>query len=375
MEEKEIIYFFLDPLENLYGPLTPPFLLGKELKGLFDPIFVSQMITEDVKKTLKIQNFEMLNLKKRFYSSGSLLTMEAWLRKSKYKRKSDADLAINFSQCFLADVDIYYGQGPITQALDDMYPEQKKIHQFVYWFSRRFLVNRDKAFTRNLKSKSRLFIANSKFCASMYQKWGIKVDQVIYPPLDCQRFKSKTSNPSNDYVCTYIGKETKYSILNKIASTGVKIKAFGSKSKDIPKQIQKNKNIELLGKVTDKDLVGLFSNALFTLFTFTHEPFGYIPVESMACGTPVMTYNKQGPGESIIHNKTGWLVNNDAELEEQTLKIWKKGYSPKIRNNCLERALDFDQKIIGEKWVKVLNLLEKDSTIGSIHNSHEYVTH
>jgi len=95
----------------------------------------------------------------------------------------------------------------------------------------------------------------------------------------------------------------------------------------------------------------------------------------MACGTPVITYNKQGPGESIIHNKTGWLVNNDAELEEQILKIWKKGYSPKIRNNCLERALDFDQKIIGEKWVKVLNLLEKDSTIGSIHNSHEYVTH
>ena len=365
MEEKEIIYFFLDPLENLYGPLTPPFLLGKELKGLFDPIFVSQMITEDVKKTLKIQNFEMLNLKKRFYSSGSLLTMEAWLRKSKYKRKSDTDLAINFSQCFLADVDIYYGQGPITQALDDMYSEQKKIHQFVYWFSRRFLVNRDKAFTRNLKSKSRLFIANSKFCASMYQKWGIKVDQVIYPPLDCQRFKSKTSNPSNDYVCTYIGKETKYSILNKIASTGVKIKAFGSKSKDIPKQIQKNKNIELLGKVTDKDLVGLFSNALFTLFTFTHEPFGYIPVESMACGTPVITYNKQGPGESIIQNKTGWLVNNDTELEEQALKIWKKGYSPKIRNNCLERALEFDQKIIGKKWVKVLNLLEKNTTIGS----------
>ena len=374
MEEKDLIYFLLDPLENLYGPLTPPFLLAKELKGLFDPIFVSQLITKNVENTLKLHNFEMLNLKKHFYSSGSLLTMEAWLRKSKYKSKNAEDLTINFSQCFLADVDIYYGQGPITQALDDMYPELKKTHQFAYCISRRFLANRDKTFAMKLKSKSRLFIANSKFCASMYQKWGIHVDDVIYPPLDCQRFKSQNPNPSNDYVCTYIGKETKYSILNKIASLGIKIKAFGSKSKDIPKQIRKNNNIEILGKVTDKDIVGLFSNALFTLFTFTHEPFGYIPVESMACGTPVITYNKQGPGESIIHNKTGWLVNNDAELENQALNIWKNGYSPKIRNNCLERSLVFDKKIIGKKWIKVLNLLEKNTTIELLDNSREFIT-
>ncbi len=282
---------------------------------------------------------------------------------------------MNFSQCFLTDVDVYYAQGPITQALDDMYSELKKTHKFAYWISRRFLANRDKTFARNLRSKSRLFIANSKFCASMYQKWGIQVDDVIYPPLDCQRFKSQTPNPSNDYVCTYIGKETKYSILNKIASRGIKIKAFGSKSKDIPKQIRKNKNIEILGKVTDNDIVDLFSNALFTLFTFTHEPFGYIPVESMACGTPVITYNKQGPGESIIHNKTGWLVNNDAELENQALNIWKNGYSPKIRNNCLERSLVFDKKIIGKKWVKVLNLLEKNTTIRLLDNSRECVAH
>ena len=355
--------------------MTPPFLIAKELKAYLTPIFTSQIINQNIAEVLKTNGIDTLNLGKKFFTSGSLLTLEAWIRKSKYKIKNPNDLTVNFSQCFLIDADVYYAQGPITQALDDMYPELKKTHQLVYWVSRRFLVNRDKTFVRNLRSKSRLFIANSKFCASMYQKWGINVDQVIYPPLDCQHFKSSTSNPSNDYVFTYIGKETKYSILNKIASTGVKIKAFGSKSKDVPKQIQKNKNIELLGKVTDKDLVGLFSNALFTLFTFTHEPFGYIPVESMACGTPVITYNKQGPGESILHNKTGWLVKNDVELEEQTLKIWKKGYSPKIRNNCSERALEFDQKIIGKKWVNVLNLLEEDTTIRSINTSYKYITH
>ncbi len=328
-----------------------------------------------LKKCLKANEFDTLDLKKKFYTSGSILTLEAWIRNSKYTIENKNYLSVNFSQCFLTDVDVYYAQGPITQALDDMYPEMKKTHQFAYWISRRFLANRDKAFVRKLKSKSRLFIANSNFCASMYQKWGIHVDDVIYPPLDCQRFKPQTSTPSNDYVCAYIGKETKYSILNKIASLGIKIKAFGSKSKDVPKQIRKNTNIDLLGKITDKDITGLFSNALFTLFTFTHEPFGYIPVESMACGTPVITYNKQGPGESIIHNKTGWLVKNDNELEKQAIQIWKKGYSPKIRNNCINRALEFDQKIIGKKWVQVLNLLAENTGIGPLDNPHEYITH
>jgi len=44
-----------------------------------------------------------------------------------------------------------------------------------------------------------------------------------------------------------------------------------------------------------EELIDLYSNALFTLFTFTHELFGYVLVESMACGTSVLTYNRQGP--------------------------------------------------------------------------------
>jgi len=324
---------------------------------------VSQTINEKVAKTLESQNFEVLTLNKHFYSSGSLLTLEAWLRTSDFQAPEKNPIVVNFSQCFLANTNIYYAQGPITLALDDMYPEMKKAHKFAYWLLRRFLVKKDKEFVRNLKAKSKLFIANSKFCATMYQRWGIKVDKVIYPPIDCKRFEPRTSHPSNDYVLTYVGKETKYSILNKIANFGINIKAFGSKSRDIPKKIRKNPNIEILGKVTDIDLVGLFSNALYTLFIFTHEPFGYIPVESMACATPVLTYNKQGPSESVISNKTGWLVENDKEMADRAIRIWKKGYSTKIRKYCLERASEFDRKLIGKKWLNVLELSQKNVSI------------
>jgi glycosyltransferase involved in cell wall biosynthesis len=336
--------------------LTPPFLVAKELKTFYDAVFVSQTVNEKVAKTLESQNFEVINLNKHFYFKGSLLTLEGWLRTSDFQAPEENSLIVNFSQCFLANNDIYYAQGPITYALKDMYPEMKKTHQFAYRLLKRFLLKKDKNFLQHLKSKTKIFVANSQFCASMYKRLGIKVDKVIYPPIDSKRFKPETSHPANDYVLTYIGKETKYSILNTMANFKIKIKAFGAKNKDVPKKIRKNPNIEILGKVTNVDLVELFSNALYTLFTFTHEPFGYIPVESMACATPVLTHNKQGPRESVINNKTGWLMDNDEEMTEKALRIWKEGYSTKIRKNCLERASEFDQRLIGEKWSRLLEL-------------------
>jgi len=44
------------------------------------------------------------------------------------------------------------------------------------------------------------------------------------------------------------------------------------------------------------------------------EGFGMIQVEAMACGKPVISINKMGPGETIIHNKTGLLADVAEEI-------------------------------------------------------------
>jgi len=44
------------------------------------------------------------------------------------------------------------------------------------------------------------------------------------------------------------------------------------------------------------------------------EGFGMIQVEAMACGKPVISINKMGPSETIIHNKTGFLANVSEEV-------------------------------------------------------------
>lgn len=49
------------------------------------------------------------------------------------------------------------------------------------------------------------------------------------------------------------------------------------------------------------------------------EGFGMIQVEAMSCGKPVISINKMGPSETIIHNKTGFLakVSKEIQLNEE----------------------------------------------------------
>ncbi len=54
------------------------------------------------------------------------------------------------------------------------------------------------------------------------------------------------------------------------------------------------------------------------------EGFGMIQVEAMACGKPVISINKMGPSETIIHNKTGFLagIAEETILNEEWVYPW-----------------------------------------------------
>jgi glycosyltransferase involved in cell wall biosynthesis len=134
---------------------------------------------------------------------------------------------------------------------------------------------------------------------------------------------------------------------------------FGNTS-GTPASARGHPNIAFLGKVSDEKLVNLYSNALYTLFAFAHEPFGYIPVESMACGTPVLTYSKQGPLETVIDEKTGWLADSNKKMLVLGLNHWKKGYGNEFRTACRERALMFDTERILKQWNSIMGKSDRN---------------
>lgn len=352
-----------DIITSLEGSIRPAVYLAEDLVDMgYDVTVTSPLISPEADFEMNRMGIKTVNLNTKHFSktsNSSLLWLETWMYETLFnlnsRRIKNMPLAtINFSHVIFTPSIFWYLQGPPSTALRDISTQFSFSLKSTYCLLKPLIEYLDEKSIRKGGNLSSFLIANSKFCARMYSKFGLNVRDIIYPPLDRKIFHPSTGKPSGDYVLTYFGKETKFSVIKRAADLGIKIKAFGSKTSIIDRRLLKNPNIEFLGRISTSDLVDAYSNALFTLFPFTHEPFGYIPLESMACGTPTLTYGIQGPGEYIIDGKTGWLVGDDEGIIRRAVELWKDGYPSEIRKCCVEMAGAFDREIYIKKWLKLL---------------------
>jgi len=352
-----------DIMMDLEGSIRPAMCLANALIGRGHKVsMMSPLMSRSVEESLSAAGIVPVNLHVKLAAKNSglsLLWFETWAREAFLNLNSrhvdtQSTVAVNFSHTVVVPSVFWYLQGPTSNALVDMRNELNATYRLVYEVSRPMIEFADGKLVKAMGQNSTFCVANSKFCASMYRKWGIRVMKIIYPPINCRIFRPKTSSPSSDYVLVYFGKETKFSIVKAVADLGVRIKAFGSKAPFIPRSLTGHPNVDFLGRISADELVDAYTNALFTFFPFTHEPFGYIPVESMACGTPTLTYDSQGPSESIVDGYSGWSVKDDAEIISKAVTIWRQGYKREMRQNCVKEASKYDQSIYVNKWLQIL---------------------
>lgn len=108
-------------------------------------------------------------------------------------------------------------------------------------------------------------------------------------------------------------------------------------------------NVEILGSISDEDLIELYAGCKGFLCTAMDEDFGMTPVEAMASGKPVVAVKEGGYLESVVDGVTGILVDPNAEsIANAVRKISKEG-SIKYKDACIERARLFDESIFLKK--------------------------
>ncbi len=96
--------------------------------------------------------------------------------------------------------------------------------------------------------------------------------------------------------------------------------------------------------------------------TSNYEGFGLAITESLACSTPVVSWNtKYGPSEIIRNGIDGYIVENEDEASEKILKILNmdKNEYNMMQKNCLDVSNRFSEESIDKLWVELLKSLSK----------------
>jgi glycosyltransferase involved in cell wall biosynthesis len=201
------------------------------------------------------------------------------------------------------------------------------------------------------------FVANSHNVAQRIRKYYGRDSQVIYPPIDTERFK--LSRKHGDYYLI-VGRQVAYKRLDLAVDAfnelGLDLRVAGV-GEEAAKQAARSKpNIEFLGRVSDEKLVELYAGAKGFIFP-TEEDFGMVPVEAMASGTPVIAYASGGALEYVIEGETGVLFKDQTAvgLKEAIERFEKMKFSPERVRAEAEKfaATVFDKAIldlVSEKW-------------------------
>jgi len=75
--------------------------------------------------------------------------------------------------------------------------------------------------------------------------------------------------------------------------------------------MMKSGNVEFIGEINDKDKSEFLSGAIALLVPIDWpEPFGLVMIEAMACGTPIIAFNRGSVPEIIDDGLTGFIVED-----------------------------------------------------------------
>ena len=116
--------------------------------------------------------------------------------------------------------------------------------------------------------------------------------------------------------------------------------------------------LEIKNLIQDNELVQLYNKAKLVLYAPYLEPFGLVPLEAMACGTPVVAVKEGGVRESVLHNETGILTERDEGMfaEAITDLLLNKEKRQYMSQRALEVVQNFwTLKHAGERLLNHLN--------------------
>ena len=84
------------------------------------------------------------------------------------------------------------------------------------------------------------------------------------------------------------------------------------------------------------------------------ENFPTVNIESLACGTPIVTFGKGGSGE-VVDNQVGKIVKNVDEF----LLILETIDFEEMNRSCVEKSKNYESKIMVDNYIDLYSRIGK----------------
>ena len=201
--------------------------------------------------------------------------------------------------------------------------------------------------------------------------------QTLYNPIDKEYFLEK-ANEELDIDFEYILAVGRFTDIKQfdviincyndsiLKSKNIKLIILGDgEEKKVLNQLVKKLNL-----INDVLILGFkqnpykyMKNAKFLVMCSKFEGFPMVLIESLTCGTPLVSYDcPSGPSEIIIPNENGILVENQNK-DEMTKAVNEMISNKELYLHCKQNAKSsverFSLENIGNQWLQLFNELKK----------------
>jgi len=222
-----------------------------------------------------------------------------------------------------------------------------RLHIFLFY-------NLDQHIVRNNFNQ---IVAQSETVRERIFKYYQKTSMIIYSPLDVKKYKFKAYE-------NYFLAVSRFTIEKRMNVIAESFKKMGDKNivmvgdgplKNMVEQLVRNcKNITFLSIVSEEKLIELYSKCMAVIYMPKDEDFGLVPLESMASGKVCIAANEGGCKETVINNKTGYLIKPTVEEIVKAVQRLNLAGIQRMRNDCKKQAKKFDITECTNQWVKLI---------------------
>jgi len=195
------------------------------------------------------------------------------------------------------------------------------------------------------------FVANSHNIAERIHKFYRRDADVIYPPVQTDRFKPiNVEDVSDDFlvVSRLIGYKRIDLAIDACTRLGVQLRVVGVGPDSAALKKRAGPTVKFLGRLSDEEVAKEMARCRAMIFP-GEEDFGITPVECMASGRPVVAYGAGGALETIVDGETGIFF--EEQTVESLIEALKTAATLRVDPDVIvKRARQFDISYFQERF-------------------------